>query len=82
MNKKKVALLIKNLEIVIESLKLEIGDEYESEVQPSNTVKLTDLIEKPLQEEDIDYYEEDEGPDVLLNNKEEQEFYSKFKLGD
>jgi hypothetical protein len=82
MNKKKISLLLKNLELLVETLKCEIEDEEDLEPQPKNTVKLTDLIEKPLQEEDIDYYEVDEGPNVLLNNKEEREFYARFKLGD
>jgi hypothetical protein len=79
MNKRKVSLLVKTLENVIESLKLELGEEEE---QPQNSIKITDLIEKSLSDDGINYYEEDSGPDVLLNSKEEQEFYSKFKLGE
>jgi hypothetical protein len=80
MDRRKVSLLVRTLENVIESLKLELGEEEEQ--QPQNSIKLTDLIEKPLPDDDMDYYEEDTGPDVLLNSKEEQEFYSKFKLGE
>lgn len=81
MDKRKVRVLVKTLENVIESLKLELDDEEEQ--HPQNSIKLTDLIEKPLSDEEVQYYEEDDsGPEVLLNSKEEQEFYGRFKLGD
>jgi hypothetical protein len=79
MNKKKVNLLIQNLENLLECLKLELEDDEEEK----NIVKITDLIPQVALDEDVEYYEEgDDGPDILLNNKEEQKFYGRFNLGE
>jgi hypothetical protein len=80
MNKRKVKLLVENLENLLECLKLELEDEEEQ----SNTIKISDLIAQvPPEDDEVDYYEEkDDGPDILLNNKEEQKFYERFNLGE
>ena len=49
MNKEKIKLIIKNMELLLQSLKLEIGEE-------SNVVKLEDLL---LNTADKHYYEPD-----------------------
>ena len=79
MNKRKVNLLIQNLENLLECLKLELEDDEEEK----NIVKITDLIPQVAPDEAVEYYEEeDDGPDILLNNKEEQKFYERFSLGE
>lgn len=81
MNKKKIKLLVQNIENLVEILKIEIGDD-EDEKEP-NTISIKDLIHKPDDlESDVEYYEEDEGPEILLNNKEERDFYENFRLGE
>lgn len=59
MNKRKVELIIKNMELLIQSLKLEF-----EETNESNLIKLNDIIEssnnfyESLDDYDPDYYEE------------------------
>jgi len=57
MNRKKINLIIKNMELLIESLKLEMAEEEKQ----SNIVKLEDLISPSVDLIDTyepDYYEE------------------------
>lgn len=51
MNKQKVNLIIKNMELLIQSLKLELEEE-------SNTIKIQDLIGTPIDNYEPEYYEE------------------------
>lgn len=51
MNKQKVKLIIKNMELLIQSLKLEIEEE-------NNTIKIGDLIGTPIDDYEPEYYEE------------------------
>jgi hypothetical protein len=58
MNREKINLIIKNMELLIESLKLEMAEEEEKQ---SNIVKLKDLISPSVDLIDTyepDYYEE------------------------
>jgi hypothetical protein len=81
MNKKKIRLLVKNIELLLESLKLELEDEEETE--SGNIIKISDILQQPIVDEGIGYHEEsDDGPEILLNNKEERLFYERFKLGE
>lgn len=87
MNKKKIILMIKNIENILETIKLEMDEEPDVETKPEskNIVSIQDLVKSAYStdEPDVDYYEEDnDGPNILLNNNEEMEFYSRFKLGD
>lgn len=81
MNKEKITLLVQNIENLVGLLKLELGEQEE---QKGNTISIKDLIDRTEENDsDIDYYEEDDdGPDVLLNNKQEKDFYANFKLGE
>lgn len=57
MNRQKINLIIKNMELLVESLKLEIAEEEKE----SNIVKLEDLITSPVELIDTyepEYYEE------------------------
>lgn len=83
MDKKKVKLIINNIENSLKLLKLELNETEETE-QP-NTISIADFVKGPnVDLPEPDYYEEDdvEANDILLNSKEEQEFYERFKLGD
>lgn len=81
MNKKKIKLLVQNIENLVELLKIEIGDDEDE--KEHNTISIKDLIHKPDDlESDVEYYEEEEGPEILLNNKEERDFYENFRLGE
>ena len=59
MNKQKVELIIRNMELLIQSLKLEI-----EETSESNLIKLNDIMEssnnfyKSIDDYDPEYYEE------------------------
>jgi hypothetical protein len=56
MNREKVKLIIKNMELLIQSLKLEL-----EEPEEKNIVSLEDLIKKPsFYDYEPDYYEEEE----------------------
>jgi hypothetical protein len=75
MNKKKIQQLIVNIEGLLESLKLEIED---TEQFPEIKV-----VQSSSMDENIVYAEEDDGgPDILINGREEREFYERFNLGD
>jgi hypothetical protein len=57
MNKKKVKLIIKNMELLIQSLKLELEEKEEEK----NIIKLQDIVAEKLElidEYEPDYYEE------------------------
>jgi hypothetical protein len=76
----KIQLIINSIENQLNLLKLELN---EGSLPPpqDNTIKLTDLIQVPENNEEPEYYEEpDDSPDLLLNNQNEQEFYKSFKL--
>jgi len=56
MNQKKIELIIKNMELLIESLKLELKEEKES-----NVIKIEDILKSsntPFDDYDPEYYEE------------------------
>ena len=58
MNAEKINLIIKNMELLIESLKLEIAEDQK---EKSNVISLQDLFEQERKKIDIyepDYYEE------------------------
>jgi hypothetical protein len=59
MNAEKINLIIKNMELLIESLKLEIAEEQK---EKSNVISLQDLFEQERKKidtyEEPDYYEE------------------------
>lgn len=83
MDKKKVKLIINNIENSLKLLKLELNETEETE-QP-NTISIADFVKgSNVDLPEPDYYEEDdvEANDILLNSKDEQEFYARFKLGD
>jgi hypothetical protein len=81
MDIRKVRLLVKNMELLLESLNLELEDEEEPDQK--NIIKISDLVNQVPVPDKVAYYEEDDGgPDILLNNKEEREFYEKFRLGE
>jgi hypothetical protein len=63
MKNERIKLIIKNIELLLEQLKLECIDD-EPEVPPSNLIHIKDLITKD-DYEDPDYYEE---PDRNLPN--------------
>lgn len=79
---KKIQLLIQIIEQNLSLLKMELEDTEPIQTQlPDNTIKITDLIQTSEQEEQPEYYEEpDEGPSILLNTQEQEEFYKRFKL--
>lgn len=56
MNKKKISLIIRNMELLIESLKLEIEDSKDDEME--NIIKFQDLIQKIDDSYEPDYHEE------------------------
>jgi|LauGreDrversion4_2_1035121.scaffolds.fasta_scaffold00086_44 hypothetical protein len=56
MNKKKIELIIKNMELLIESLKLELKEHKED-----NVIKIEDILKSsqiPVDTYEPDYYEE------------------------
>jgi hypothetical protein len=58
MNVEKVKLIVKNMELLVQALKLEIE---EAEKQPNNVLRLDDLIHNhrgTLDDYEPDYYEE------------------------
>lgn len=86
MNVKRIKLYIENIENVLEMMKLELEKEEEpSEPKENTVISLSEFLQKPLSElsdTEVDYYEEpDDGANVLLNSKEESDFYSNFRLG-
>ena len=56
MRSERVKLILRNMELLMEQLKLELDDE--DEVLPNNVIHIKDLITKD-DYEDPDYYEED-----------------------
>lgn len=85
MNKKKILLLVNNIQGLIDTLKLELEEEEVRE--PSkNSITIDDLIKRMNSEtvcEQFDAIEEDcDGPDILIGSKEEREFYERFNLGE
>jgi hypothetical protein len=59
MNRKKIELIIKNMELLIESLKLELKEP--KQYKEDNVIKIEDILKSsqiPVDEYDPDYYEE------------------------
>lgn len=56
MNKKKISLIIRNMELLIESLKLEMEDSKDDNIE--NIIKFEDLIQKIDDSYEPDYHEE------------------------
>jgi hypothetical protein len=57
MNKKKISLIVRNMELLVESLKIELN-ELESESK-DNIIKFEDLIHQIDDSYEPDYYEEE-----------------------
>jgi hypothetical protein len=57
MNKKKISLIVRNMELLVESLKIELN-ELESESK-NNIIKFEDLIHQIDDSYEPDYYEEE-----------------------
>jgi hypothetical protein len=85
MNKKKLLLHLNSIQNLIDTIRLELDEEDTYDPQPKNTISIPELIKDSYVdlEEDVQYAEErDEGPKILLNNKEELKFYERFRLGE
>lgn len=83
MNNKKIRLIISNIENSLNLLKMEL--DAEDETEKGNTISIADFVKNANGDlPEPDYYEEDDDGmnNVLLNGKEEQEFYARFKLGE
>lgn len=87
MNKKKIMLLVNNIQGLIDTLKLEIDEEPE-EIREQSRIAITveDLVKRMHENTICEQFEgvEDKRnePDILLGGKEEMEFYERFNLGE
>lgn len=85
MNKKKIMLLIGNIQNNIDALKLELDEESIEDV-PKNAIHINELIKAMHSDgicEDFEAVEESfEAPDNFLGGKREREFYERFNLGE
>jgi hypothetical protein len=87
MNKKKILLLVNNIQGLIDTIKLELDEEPEEvREQSRNAISVEDLVkrmhENTICEQFEGVEEESNGTDILLGGKEEMEFYERFNLGE
>lgn len=87
MNKKKILLLVNNIQGLIDTLKLELDEETEEVRAPDKTsITIEDLVRRMNEDTICEQFEETEEhidePDILLGGKEEREFYERFRLGE
>lgn len=80
MNKKKTLLLIDSLQNLLDVLREELT---ENDISPTeNKIHINDPLSRDISDE-IEYAEEGvDGPEILLNSKEERQFYERFNLGE
>ena len=86
MNKKKILLLINNIQNNIDALKLELDEEIEPKENSENVIPIQELIKTMYHESVCDQFsgveKRGDGPDILLKGHKEKNFYERFNLGD
>jgi hypothetical protein len=59
MNKKKISLIVRNMELLVESLKMELNESESESESEGKIIKFEDLIHQIDDSYEPDYYEQD-----------------------